>query len=496
MSRHTTVFILAGLLLANVVVMGALAGRTSVYEQLDLLVDVRHEIVTEYVEEPDESKMIDAAVRAMVESLGDPYTVYLAPQELPDFDKRVRGTFSGIGAEIDLHENRLRIVTPLEDSPAWKSGILAGDIVLEIEGQSTEGITTAEAIKKLTGEAGTDVTIKVRHTDGKVETITVTRAVIQVPTLKGFRKNGDNTWNYMLDAQRKIGYVRLTQFTEESQPRLSGAIEQLHNDGMKAMILDLRFNPGGLLDSAVSISDLFLSPGKTIVSVRGRAHRDQEYQSTDEADLRGMPLVVLVNEASASASEIVAGALKDNGRAVIIGTRTFGKGSVQQLKLLEANQGAIKITNALYYLPSGRNIHKREGQEYWGVDPTDGFYVPMTDEQVIEMLKVRRESGIDSGNLDKPVTPDMLEQDLKDVQLAAALRAVVGRLDDGDWPKVGKESGETLARQAEIDRLKRLRNDMKTRLDDVDERIAKLSRGEPVPDNGPAAPDGDDGDDN
>lgn len=481
MSRTAAVIVLSSLLMANVVVH-TMASRNGVFEQLDLLVDVRHEIVSQYVEVPDEKKLVDAAARAMVASLGDPYTVYLSPEEMPDFEKQVRGTFFGIGAEIDLHENFLRIAAPLEDSPAWKAGILAGDIVLEVDGKTTEGITTAEAIKRLTGERGTPVKLKVRHLDGKVNEITVVRDRIIVPTIKGWTRKADQHWDFMLDQANKIGLVRITQFTDDTTEKLRTALTELQAAGMKGLIIDLRFDPGGLLDAAVDISDIFLDGGKTIVSIRGRTQRDRTFESkTQASDIKDIPLVVLVNESSASASEIVSGALKDNGRAIIIGTRSFGKGSVQQVRMLESNQGAIKVTNALYYLPSGRNIHRKEGSEIWGVDPTDGYYVPMTSEQIIAMLKLWRDPTAKDA-VPAQITPAYIAKDQADPQLAAALEAVVGKLTTGQWPKTGQGGGEALARQAEMGKLAKIRDELANRLEEVEGKIKAMEKGEKVED--------------
>lgn len=485
MSQKTYILVLITVLAAAVVVNSA-AFRGSSFQQLDLMVDVRHEIVSEYVEVADEKKMVDAAVRAMVNSLGDPYTVYLSPEEMPDFDKAIRGTFFGIGAEIDIHENFLRIVTPLEDSPAWKAGVLAGDIVLDIDGKTTEGITSAEAIKRLTGEEGTPVTIRVRHINGKEATITIKRGRIVVPTVKGAWRKGDGHWDYMLDDKNKIGFIRLTQFTEDTVDRMKTAIADLQAAGVKGIILDLRFDPGGLLDAAVQVSDMFLPGGKTIVSIRGRTQRDRNFTSQDQAeDIKDLPMIVMVNESSASASEIVSGALKDNDRAMILGTRSFGKGSVQQVKMLEANHGALKITNALYYLPSGRNIHRKDDSKIWGVDPNDGFFVPMTTDEMLEMLKVRREvslAGDVKPGADVPVTDKWISDTYKDPQLAAAVKAITGKIQGGDWPKVGKGGEEVLAQAAELDRLMKARAEIATRLDEIDKRISKIEKGEKVED--------------
>ncbi len=449
----------------------------NVFDQLDLLVDVRHEIVHSYVEDPDQQKMTEQAVRAMVASLDDRYTVFLTTDELDPFDKQVRGTFSGIGAEIDLHNERLRIVSPLEESPAWNSGVLAGDLVLEINGESTEGITIREAVNKLTGPEGTQVTIKVRHETGDEETITITRARINVQTVRGIRRDADNHWVYMLDPANQVGYIRITQFTDSTAQSVRAALDQLLDQGAKGLILDLRFNPGGLLESAVAISDFFLDGDKRIVSVKGRVVPERVRYSTNDTTIQPLPLVVLANEASASASEIVTGALLDNGRAVFIGTRTFGKGSVQQVKMLDSGLGAIKITHAYYYLPNGRNIHRRSDDEVWGVDPADGYYVPMSPDQAKKMIEIRRESGFlrAGGTQDLPdITPEWIEQEMADLQLAAALRAMVGKLTTGDWPIVGQSDADQLARLSQRENLKRQRDLLNERLEWVEEELAKL----------------------
>lgn len=452
----------------------------SVFDQIDLLVDIRHEIVSSYVEEPDENKMVESAVRAMLASLGDRYTVFLTAEELAPFDKQIRGKFSGIGAEIDIHENRLRIVSPLEDSPAWQSGVMAGDIVLEINGESTQDITITEAVNRLTGPEGTQVTVKVQHLSGEEEQITITRAQINVQTVRGVRRDAENHWDYTLDPTHHVGYIRITQFTDDTAQAVADVLEQFKAQDIRGLILDLRFNPGGLLDAAVKVSDYFLPGGKRIVSVKGRAVPEQVQKATDQNTLTTIPVVVLANEASASAAEIVTGALADNGRAKFVGSRTFGKGSVQQVRMLESGQGALKITHAYYYLPNGRNIHRRENDETWGVDPEDGFYVSMSPDQVRKMIEIRRNSSsvapTDSdGDTDPPqITPHWIETELSDPQLAAGLRAMLGYLETDQWPVVGESGAEELVRQSMRDNLLRQRDLLAERLELVDKELAKL----------------------
>ena len=465
----------------------AWAKQPDVFDQWDLLVDIRHELVTSYVEAPDQQDMVEAAVRGMVESLDDPYTTYLTQEELDPFDKYVRGSFSGIGAEIDRHNGRPRIVTPLEDSPAWNAGILAGDIILEIEGQSTLDMSLPDAVQLIGGEKGTTVTLRVRHESGEEAEITITRDTITIQTVRGFRRNADQHFDFMLDDTHQIGYVRITQFSERTADELRAALEQLKEHDPRGLILDLRFNPGGLLQSAVEVSDMFLPAEKRIVSVKGRVVSERVYSSTDQRVLPEIPIVVLANEASASAAEIVTGALADNDRARFVGTRTFGKGSVQQVKMLESGAGALKITNAYYYIPSGRLIHRRSDADVWGVDPSPGSWVPMSPQQVREMMRVRREADAlrktNGQHNGLTITSDWIREELKDPQMAAALEALLGKLQDDDWPIVGQSNEAALVEQSRRVNLQVRRDMLREQLDKVERELQTLSE---APANPPA----------
>ncbi len=469
----------------------SMAFRTSAIDQLNLLVDIRQELAENFVEPVDEQKMVEEAVRGMVESLEDPYTVFIKQDDIDEFDKSIRGTFSGIGAEIEIRDNRLRIASPLEDSPAWKSGVLAGDIVLEIDGKpvselfadlKTDAEKSREAIKHLTGEEGTVVKIRVRHESGEESEIAITRARIEIPVIKGVRRRGDGHWDFMLDPANKIGYIRLTQFTQRSVDDLRAALRQLKQENVRGLILDLRFDPGGLLPAAVQVADMFLPAGNRIVSVKGRNVPEHIETSTAEATLTDVPMVVLANEFSASASEIVTGALADNNRAKFIGTRTFGKGSVQTVKMIQNDSGQplgiLKMTNAYYYLPSGRNIHRVEGADVWGVDPDEGFYVPMNAEQIRKMIEARRESDVlrpDNGNNGAvTVTPLWIEEQLHDPQLAAGLKALIGKLDQGDWPRVGQSNVQQQVESTRRENLVRQRDLIRDSLREVEAELAKL----------------------
>jgi carboxyl-terminal processing protease len=459
------------------------AKQADVFKQLDLLVEVRHELVESYVEEPDQIKLVEAAVQGMVASLDDPYTVFIPAEHVEQFSDRLTGSFSGIGAEIEMREGRPRINTPLEDSPAWKAGIMAGDLILEVDGESTLDESQMDVIKRIKGEAGTDVVLRVRHETGEELDITITRAQIKLKTVRGARRLADQSFDFMLDHANKIGYVRISQFTDKTADELRSALEQLNEQGARGLILDLRFDPGGLLDSAWKVSDMFLTTGQRIVSTKGRNWPEKVFDSTEDTVMPDTPMVVLANEGSASASEVVTGALSDNSRALFVGTRTFGKGSVQQVHGLDSGLGALKVTGAYYYLPSGRNIHKKPDAEVWGVDPDEGAYVPMTFEQYDKMIKTRREADTiraENGHGESAqVTPDYIETTLHDPQLAAALRAVLGKAQDDKWPTVGLANAEELVRLHKRELLERRRNLLLEELHRVE---AELADGEAVED--------------
>lgn len=480
------VLLLAVLVAGNLLLLtsNTKARRSDAFEQIGLLTALRRELVTSHVEEPDQEKMLKAAVKGMIRSLGDPYTTYLFPEDMKQFDKHVRGSFFGIGAEVMIDEdlNRVKIVSPLEESPAWKAGVMAGDIIYKIDDEDTEGLSINDAVERLTGPKGTLVTILVRHKTGDEETIEITRARINIQTVKGFRRDKDHSWNFMLDDTNKVGYIRLTQFNENSSDDMREALASLNAKGAKALILDLRFDPGGLLPTAIDVADMFLPAGKRIVSVKGRVVPESiEYSTNAKTAFKG-EVVVLANESSASASEIVTGALHDNKRAKFIGTRTFGKGSVQQIRPMATGDGALKITNAYYYLPNGEKIHRIKDAKNWGVNPDPGFYVGMKPKEITDMLKIRRDGDVlnneNGEKANKIITPDWINENLKDIQLAAGLKAAIGKLTTGDWPKVGTEGTDEVRNAIRLENLIRTRQLLQERMTEVKEEIAKIESGE------------------
>jgi carboxyl-terminal processing protease len=339
---------------------------------------------------------------------------------MDDFNKSTQGEFSGVGIQIQNDdEGNLKVVSPLEDSPAYRLGIKAGDIITRINGKSARNITTDQAVKHITGQQGTSVMLTIKSPDGTVKDYTIRREQINVASVKGWMHLPGGGWEYFVDPQQKIGYVRLTNFTKKTDEELSKALSDMRARGAKAMILDLRHNPGGLLTAATEVSDKFLKGGN-IVSTR--ADRPMPEQPPIDAranpDDVDFPLVVLVNQYSASASEIVSGALQDQHRALVVGERTFGKGSVQMLFPLSNRQAALKLTTSHYYLPSGRCIHREENSSTWGVDPD--LTVEMTPKQMRDAIEARQDLDV---LRDKQATATESKKDLLacDPQLSAAL---------------------------------------------------------------------------
>ncbi|MCL2645502.1 MAG: S41 family peptidase [Phycisphaerales bacterium] len=370
------------------------------YKVFDTLVDIRSQILHNYVETVDDKKLMDGAIQGMLKTL-DPYSNYFSKEELASFDRVVHGQFSGIGAEIsqDINGNFI-IISPLEDSPSLKAGIYAGDRILKIDGENVEDLSLKELISRISGTPGSQVVMTVLHQGDKIPVdVTITRAVVQVHSVRGVEHRPDGSWDFLIEPQHRIAYVRINNFMETTAEELDKALLPLIQDqgagSVKGIILDLRFNPGGLLEAGIDVCERFLDSGVIVSTGRpDSAKRNVVREATREHTYPRIPLVVLVNELSASASEIVAGALKDHRRAVLIGTRTFGKGSVQSLLTLDNGNAALKLTTAYYYLPSGKNIMRKKGATTWGVEPDPAFNIPLTEEENRQVLINRQKSDI------------------------------------------------------------------------------------------------------
>jgi carboxyl-terminal processing protease len=374
------------------------------YEQIKLLVDVLQHVKEQYVEEVQQTDLIYGAAAGMVRTL-DPFSQFMEPEAHREMKTETTGHFGGLGIRIAVRDGWLVVITPLPDTPAYRMGILPGDKIVKIEGEVTQGMSLADAVQKLRGKPKTKVTISVlREGEKDPRDYTITREVINIQSVK-FRLMND-----------KVGYVRLIEFIEPSYPDLVDALKQLQKDGMQSLVLDLRNNPGGLLTSAVDVVKLFMQDNKLIVYTQGRTQPRQEFRADGKAAYPDLAMAVLVNRGSASGSEIVAGALQDQRRAVIIGSQTFGKASVQSIIGLD-DGSALRLTTAKYYTPSGRSIHRDEKTKQGGIDPDIVIEVNKDTE-----AKLQAQSEEIYGKDRKPESVVKEEERVKDEVLERAIQ--------------------------------------------------------------------------
>ena len=373
------------------------------YRQMRLLADVLEKVRANYVEAPEFEEMVEAAINGMLASL-DPHSSYLNSKSFQDMQVQTKGEFGGLGIEVTMEGGFVKVVSPIDDTPAFRAGLKPGDLVTHLDGEAVQGLTLTQAVEKMRGPKGSQIQLTIRRQGEAPFDVTITRAVITIESVR---------WR----AEDDVGYLRITSFSEKTEAGLDKAVGRLREevgDKLKGFVLDLRNNPGGLLDQAVAVSDAFLERGE-IVSTRGRSKKDAQRFNAEPGDLaEGMPIVVLINGGSASASEIVAGALRDHRRAVLVGTRSFGKGSVQTIMPIKGH-GAVRLTTARYYTPSGISIQAK------GIQPD--IEIEQAELSPIESRR-RRESDL-RGALDKTDPPgDEAEEkteEREDYQLTRAL---------------------------------------------------------------------------
>jgi len=447
------------------------------YAWFDPIIDVQRFIVSGFVTPPDLRELQIGAINGMIETLDDPYTLFVPEESVADFDKAVRGEYVGIGATVNTQDGWATIVSPLDDSPALAAGLLPGDRIVEVDSETTAGERLDETIDRIVGERGTVVTLTIERAGERLE-VPIERQPIVTRSVAGFVRDGAE-WDYMIDDETGVGYIRLVSFGPTAAREFREALESLQQQGARGLIVDLRENSGGLLSAAVSIADLFLSDG-VIVETRGRTARDETYYATRETPAPDLPLLVMVTRRSASASEVLAGALKDQGRAVVLGERSFGKGLVQNVLQLPSGAGQLKITEQRYFGPSGRMIHREDGSEAWGVDPTEGFFVTMTNRQTGEMLRQRsRDTVIGAGATPSPSpgqAPEAWVRDpYGDEQLAAAIEAVRAKITTGEWAPVSDEADTAAPARQELLYAARARDRILRELERASERIEALS---------------------
>jgi carboxyl-terminal processing protease len=365
-----------------------------------------------------ENVVVDEFVAGLLEPL-DEFTSVIWPSEVEEFNKHTRGEFVGVGIQITQPEGScVRVETPLEDSPAYAAGVKPGDWITEVDGKSTRDMTINQAVREITGEPGTQVTLTIRNplTD-ESRKLTLTRQRITIRTVSGFHRDEAKPtgWDYFIDPDSRIGYVSVTAFMDKTVDDLEQALKQLHLQGCRGLILDLRFNPGGLLTSAVRMCELFMAENDPIVQTKGRSRsQNTEIRSRFGQQGDGPPLIILVNEFSASASEIVAGALAGLKEACVVGTRTFGKGSVQNLIPIEDNQAYLKLTTAYYYIPDvdvpakWYLLHRETDSESWGVEPH--VIVKAIPQEIAKIARLRRERDLLKGKDQTRIPKEVLDR--------------------------------------------------------------------------------------
>ena len=392
MMRKTSLMLLGALAGAAVTVIaiqppamltGALAKSApadATYRQLNLFGDIFERVRSHYVEKPDDSKLVEAAINGMLNGL-DPHSSYMDPKSFRDMQVQTRGEFGGLGIEVTMEDGLVKVVAPIDDTPAAKAGIRANDLITHLDDEAVQGMTLNQAVEKMRGPVNTKIKLRImRKGADKPIDVAITRDVIRVRSVRSRIEGND------------VGYIRITQFNEQTTDGLKKALSdiasQIPADKLRGYVIDLRNNPGGLLDQAISVSDTFLDRGE-IVSTRGRDPEETQRFNARPGDLtKGKPVIVLINGGSASASEIVAGALQDHKRATLVGTRTFGKGSVQTIIPLGSGNGALRLTTARYYTPAGRSIQAK------GIVPDIETLQEVPDEVKARSSEMRGESSL------------------------------------------------------------------------------------------------------
>jgi carboxyl-terminal processing protease len=446
MMRRTSLFLFgaaAGALVAFTVVqprlflgMTAEAASSDTYRQLDLFGDVFARVRSDYVEKPEDSKLVESAIKGMLQDL-DPHSSYMDAKTYHDMQVQTSGEFGGLGIEVKMEDGLVKVIAPMEDTPAAKAGVMAGDLITKLNDEQVQGMTLTEAVDKMRGEVGAPIRLTIsRKGIEKPFEVKVTRAVIKIQAVRSKVEQDD------------IAYIRINQFTQQTNAGLEKAIDNLTSeigaDKIRGYIIDLRNNPGGLLTQAVEVSSAFMDRGE-VVSTRGRnPEESQRYNARGGDRTKGKPVIVLVNGGSASASEIVAGALQDHKRATVLGSRTFGKGSVQTIIPLgrEGENGALRLTTARFYTPSGRSIQAK------GIDPDIILVQDLPEEEKAKLGATgdgRSESSLKghlkNGEEEQTGSPAYVPPEAKDdTQLKLAIELMKGTVKNAAFPATSEKT--------------------------------------------------------
>lgn len=455
MSRWTLGWLVAlaaaGLLGLSMVVMFPTKASTfpiqKKHENYKLLVDALEEIQAKYAKEltPDEvRKLIEDMINGGLRQL-DQHSHFYNQDDFKDFQAQSDGKFVGVGIQLGVNKfDQLYVISPIVGTPAFDAGVMAGDLIIKIDDKTTEKMDVEEAKRRIVGEPNTQVRLTVVHEgDKKPRELTIMRKEIHIDSVLGSARSKVNLkdWDFMVDAKLKIAHVRVINFTKDTTAEMIKVVEALEALGMQGLIIDLRNNPGGLLKTAVELSSMFLPEGKHVVTTKGRGKTEEHvYNSRPPVPgfkprtVEQFPIAILINRGSASASEILAAAIQDHARGKVIGERSYGKGSVQNMIGMEGGASALKITTAIYWRPSGRNIHRfkpawdEEDVDTWGVKPDDGLKVKLTDEEFRDWMLWRRDRDIVRAGPPKEEGKDPKKKEVTDKVLDKALEYLRGEL--------------------------------------------------------------------
>lgn len=418
------VLFMSGILVGKYAIGNPTKEDVSIYEKLKIFSDAIAIVQNNYVEDVDSQEVVYGAIKGMLLTL-DPHSSFMTPDMFKEMEVETKGSFGGLGIEIGVRDGSLTIISPIEDTPAYRVGLEAGDVIVKIEDETTKDMTIMDAVKRLRGEPGTDVTIWVMREGWKEpKSFTITRDIIKIKSVR---------WKIL---EKGYGYIKINQFQARTDNELEKALKEIKEDkgGMKGLILDLRNNPGGLLDQAVKVADTFLDKGLIVYTDGRREDQKFKYTASDAGAQLGFPMIVMVNAGSASASEIVAGALQDHERAVVLGNQTFGKGSVQTIIPLE-DGSAVRLTTARYFTPKGRSIQAKgitpDIVVQVGTSSPDKHLVPFREQDLKKHLESpdADESPQDATD-QKPIIEEKIDKssvkDGEDVQLKRALELLKG----------------------------------------------------------------------
>lgn len=411
----------------------------------------------------------DAAINGVISSLGDQYTSIVTPEMLKGLTEVVDARLVGIGAALEAKGDGIFIRSLLPNGPASKSGLLPGDRIVEVDGKKTSTVQeTAQAIR---GQAGTDVVLSVSTKGEPSRSITIRRATMELPSVVGINWSSETGWRHMLDRKAGLGYIAITSFSRKTGEDFEAALAKLKSEGLKGLVIDLRRNPGGILQESLRVAQLFLREAK-FVRIAGREAQQQVLFTGPNTPYPDLPLVLVVDQSTGSAAEILAAALQENKRAVVVGERTVGKGSIQSiLPITETNM--IRLTTHLISTPSGRMLNRSPNSTVWGVDPDDDLYFPLTTDERKQWVEGLAQSESGQRKLPEQLTPDVIRETLSDTLLAGAVTALEGRVQTGTYTRTGKPLSEQQSQLDQATRLKQRRDELRREIEQLDAVLGK-----------------------